>query len=401
MTRIPGFLAQVKTLTYSPCKRRVLRDLRVPARTPRTLTRLSSIAIVSLIGHPIVSSVTRILLTPDPDSRKRAHGSKLPTGIAVVPSLVAFALAFTTSRGVRAEASGLPPEIGYNAAETDTPRSLATASAMRAQGIGTTALFYNPANMAVSHLYHITALAQIYPEAGRQSYGGAVVDSVVSSSGLAGGVGGTWNLQDPDGIAREWMDLRGAFAIPVGKMFFVGAGGRIFSLTQNGGGPLGTSPITGGLPGGIIVNTFTLDLGATFKPIPELSIALTGHNLTNPGTGFLPLMAGVGIGYGRSEFSFDVDAVLDTTTYERTTARVMVGGEFLAADVVSLRAGYRYEEGLDLHSISAGLAYIDRRFSIDGAFRRTVSGPEATALVFGFTLHIETLSLGSDGGETD
>lgn len=272
---------------------------------------------------------------------------------------------------------------------------------MRAQSNGTTALFYNPANMAVSRVYHITALAQIYPEAGRQSYGGAIVDSVVSSSGLAGGVGGTWNLQDPDGVAREWVDMRGAFAIPVGKMVYVGAGGRVFSLTQNGGGPLGMSPITGGLPGGIIVNTFTLDLGATFKPIPELSLSLTGHNLTNPGTGFLPLMAGVGVGYGRSEFSLDVDALIDSTTYESPKARIMVGGEFLAANVVSIRAGYRYEEGLDLHAISAGLAYVDRRFSIDAAFRRTVSGPEALALVFGATLHIETLSLGSDPGETD
>lgn len=304
----------------------------------------------------------------------------------------------TVSGRAHAEASQLPPELAYNSAETDTPRSLATASAMRAQGIGTTALFYNPANMAVTRAYHITGFAQIYPEAGRQSYGGAIVDSVVSSSGLAGGVGGTWNLQDPDGLGREWMDLRGGFALPVGKLFYIGAGGRLFSLIQNGGGPLGMSPVTGGLSGQMIVNTFTLDLGATFKPLPELSISITGHNLTNPGTGFLPLMAGIGVGYGRQEFSLDLDAVLDSTTYEQPTARVMFGGEFLAAGVLAVRAGYRYEQGLDLHSISTGLGYVDRRFSIDAAFRRTVSGPEATALVFGFTLHIESISLGSDPG---
>lgn len=342
--------------------------------------------------------MTRSLLEPNAAFTGRTNPTARPFLCVCAPSVLAFLAVLAVTPRAQAEASGLPPEIGYNAGETDTPRSLATGGAMRAQGIGTTALFFNPANMAASHLYHITALAQIYPEAGRQSYGGSIVDSVVSSSGLAGGVGGTWNLQDPDGVAREWMDLRGGFAIPVGKMFFVGAGGRVFSLTQNGGGPLGMSPVTGGLPGGIIVNTFSLDLGATFKPIPELSIALTGHNLTNPGTAFLPLMAGVGIGYGRSEFSVDVDALIDTTTYERTTARIMAGAEFLAIRVLSLRAGYRYEEGLDLHSLSGGVAYVDPRFSIDAAFRRTVSGPESTALVFGFTLHIETLSLGSDGG---
>jgi hypothetical protein len=320
--------------------------------------------------------------------------------VALGTALASLSL-LTVSGRAHAEPSQLPPELAYNSAETDTPRSLATASAMRAQGIGTTALFYNPANMAVTRAYHITALAQIYPEAGRQSYGGAIVDSIVSSSGLAGGIGGTWNLQDPDGLGREWMDIRGGFALPVGRLFYIGAGGRIFSLIQNGGGPLGRSPIAGGLDGQMIVNTFTLDLGATFKPLPELSISITGHNLTNPGTGFLPLMAGIGVGYGRQEFSLDLDAVLDSTTYEQPTARVMFGGEFLAAGVVAVRAGYRYEQGLDLHSISTGLGYIDRRFSVDAAFRRTVSGVEATALVFGFTLHIENISLGSEPGSLD
>lgn len=294
----------------------------------------------------------------------------------------------------RAEPSSLPPEMGYNYAETETPRATATGGAMRALSNSTTALFVNPANMASSHVYHISALAEIYPEAGRQSYGGAIVDSVVSATGLAGGVGGTWSQQDPEGVGREWLDLRGGLAIPVGDMVFVGAAGRVFSLIQNGWGPLGPSPASGGLAGANIINTFTFDLGATFRPIPELSLAITGHNLTNTGSSFLPLMGGAGIAYAIPEFGIGADVVLDTTTYGEPKLRFMGGAEFLAANMISIRAGYRFDDGQQSHAISTGLGYVDKRFSVDASLRRTVSGPESTAIVFGFTLHIEALSLG-------
>jgi hypothetical protein len=311
-----------------------------------------------------------------------------------VPVLLGIPL--TLARPVAAEPSGLAPEAGYNYGEIDTPRSMGTGGAMRSMSNSVTALFMNPANMAATHVYHIATAAQIYPEAGRQSYGGGIVDSVVSSSNLAGGVGGTWNLQDPEGSGREWIDLRGGLALPLGKIAFIGAAGRMFSLTESGPGPLGYSPASGGIPESMIVNTFTLDLGATLRPIPELSVSLTGHNLTATGHGFLPIMGGASISYATPDFGVAVDAVLDGTTYNRAAVRIMAGGEALVAGVLALRLGYRFDEGLETHSLAWGAGYFDRKFALDVGVRRGVSGPEYTAIVMGISLHIDALTLGMD-----
>ena len=89
--------------------------------------------------------------------------------------------------------SSTSPEQGYDLGEIQSPRALAFGGAQVALGTSTTALFLNPANLPLARVYHFEALAAVSPEAQRQSYGGAVVDS--STSSLAGGLTGTWNLQ--------------------------------------------------------------------------------------------------------------------------------------------------------------------------------------------------------------
>src|SRR5450432_2085332 len=180
-------------------------------------------------------------------------------------ALLCFACASVT-RGVRADKSQLPPEIGYNYQEIETPRLTATNGATRALSTSTEALFENPANMSIARVYHLSALAQIWPESGRQSYGAAAVDSVGSSARLAGGVGATYNTQDTDGIDRRWTDIRFALSYPLSDQFYVGVGGRYLMLSQNGEGPLGTSLASSGISGQKIVRSITFDAGATFKP---------------------------------------------------------------------------------------------------------------------------------------
>lgn len=321
---------------------------------------------------------------PSPPAWRRAGAAA--TGLA----------AFFCAMAAAADPSDLPPEVGYNYGETETPRIAALGGGLRALGSSTSALFQNPANMAVTRVYHVTALGQIWPQAQRQSYGAAAVDSIVSSSGIAGGLGGTWSQQDPDGADRQYNDIRVGLAMPFGETLFVGASGRMLSLNQDGPGPLGTSRVSGGLQDERIVQTFTFDAGATLKPIPELALAVVGHNLTDSAEGFLPLMLGGAVGYGIREFGVEANVVLDTTTWGHTTTRWMGGAEALLADSVGVRAGYRFDTGLDAHSVSGGAAYIDPRFSVDAAVRQTLGEYAATAVVFGFTLHVETMGLTPD-----
>lgn len=318
--------------------------------------------------------------------RRRVH--------AVAIALCSAAALTAVSGSARADKSKLPPQVGYNYQQIETPRIAAMGDALRATSNSVGALFINPANMAASRVYHLSAFAQIWPEAHRQSYGAAAVDSIVSSAHIAGGFGGTWTSQDSDGLGRTATDLRYALAFPFSDRFMVGLGGRYLWLKQNGSaGPFDPSPASGGIPGKNIVRGFSFDAGATLRPTDGLALSIVGQNLNNPGNGFQPLSFGGGIGFGTDDFTVEGDALADFTTWDRTTVRAMGGFEFLAANHYPLRVGYRYDQGQKSHGISAGIGYIDKIFAAEVAVRRLVSGPKATTVVLGFTYHLESSGL--------
>lgn len=295
-----------------------------------------------------------------------------------------------------AEPSDLPPEIGFDYGDIETPRTAAMGGALRAFSASTEALYINPANMAASRVYHIGAMAALWPEAKRQSYGAAAVDSVGSRTQLAGGIGFVFNRQDPDGIDRQWNDLRFALAFPFSEQFQLGLGGRVMWLKQDGDGPLGSDAVASGLQGENILRDFTFDAGMAFRPSREISFALVGNSITDPGHGFLPSRLGGGIGYGTQDFTLEGDVVADFTTWNRTTTLAMGGFEFLAANAYPIRAGYRFDEGAATHWVSGGLGYIDQQVSAEISARRGVSGQKATEVVIGFKYHLD--AAGGGGG---
>ncbi|HEY2410426.1 MAG TPA: hypothetical protein VGI10_30680 [Polyangiaceae bacterium] len=298
-----------------------------------------------------------------------------------------------------AEKSKIDPTVGYNYEEIETPRIAAMAGATRALSNSLEALFLNPANMAASRVYHIGGMAQIWPEAQRQSYGAGAMDSFGSKYQLAGGIGGTYNTQDSDGIARRWTDLRFALAYPLSQDFFVGVGGRYLLLSQNGLGAFGVSPASGGLSGERIVRAISFDAAATFQPMEGLSLSIVGSNLSDPGNGFQPMSVAGGVGYGKDIFGVEADVVGDFDSWSHDTARAMAGGEVLLGDHFPLRAGYRYDQGPNSHALSGGVGYIDRLFSADVALRRTVTGDHVTTIVLGFTYHLESAGLDQTTGD--
>jgi hypothetical protein len=299
-----------------------------------------------------------------------------------------------------AERSELAPTTGYNYGEIETPRTAALGGATRAFSSSLEALFTNPANMATARIYHLGALAQIWPEASRQSYGAGIVDSVVSSSRLAGGIGGTWNRQDPDGVDREYIDLRLALAFPFSDSFYVGLGGRYLMLAEEGWYGLSPSAASAGLDQEKIVNGFAMDAGVTIKPNEQLAISLVGNNVNNPGHGFQPTSIAGGIGYGTKQWTLEADLLGDFTTWDHSSVRAMLGFELLAGDRYPLRLGYRYDEGADSHALSGGLGYIDQSFAAEVGVRRTVSGDAATAIVIGFKYHLESSGLAPSPSDT-
>ncbi|HEX2734442.1 MAG TPA: hypothetical protein VHM70_22695 [Polyangiaceae bacterium] len=294
---------------------------------------------------------------------------------------------------VRATPSSLPAEVGYNAGEQETARSAALGGAVRAIGSSVDGLYVNPAGMATTRVYHLMGGVQIWPQARRQTYGGAAVDSVVNRQRIAGGIAANWTTQDQDALDRGSFDFRFGMAVPLSDKLFAGATFKYLSLTE-GGAPanVGLQPslASGGLSGNPIVSQITFDAGLTARLTDQVWLGAVGTNLTDPGNRFLPLTFGGGLGYGTDQFSLELDAVSDFSTYDQTRWKMMGGGELLLADSFPVRAGYRYDEGLGSHSISGGLGYVAPEFALEGGVRGVVVGQRSLTVVIALRYHLDS-----------
>jgi hypothetical protein len=314
-------------------------------------------------------------------------------------------VAIFVTRPAFADRSDLVPEVGYNYGEIESARMAAMGGAMRALGNGVTGVYLNPAAIALTRVYHLQALGQIWPEARRQSYGASAIDSATGR--LAAGVAGQYGVLDPDGVDRRWTDVRLALAYPLSDRLYLGLTGKYLKLRANGFAPPGfglppPSLASSGLGEDPVVDGLTFDAGLAVKPTEALYIGLLGTNLTSPANGFQPTMFGGGVGYGTNDVTFEGDVVADFTTYtnadgsSRTNLRAMAGLEYLAADHYPLRIGYRYDKSQSSHAISGGVGYIDPQFSVDFAIRRTFAkdpfGP-ATTLVIDLQYFVESLTV--------
>jgi hypothetical protein len=73
--------------------------------------------------------------------------------------------------------------------------------------------------------------------------------------------------------------------------------------------------------------------------------------------------------------------------------RFGVGGEYVAVGIVPIRAGYRFDQGAKLHTVSLGTGYVGPIFSIEGAVKRTLAREGETMMVFSIAYHLESSGL--------
>jgi opacity protein-like surface antigen len=324
---------------------------------------------------------------------------------AAAASIFVALAAASFSNEVAAQETKLLPQLAYSYGENETPRSLAMGGALRALGNGTAAVFVNPANMPLTRLYHIEGNGQFTPEVTRAVGTLVAVDSITSSTRIAGGASFTGGLIDPDGLNRVYTDARTVVAYPFGDRFFLGAGLRYVRMIQDGYGILdnATMKTYSSVSGGLLdesgkrkpfVDTFTFDAGATFRIGESFHIGVVGQNLTHPDNSLLPTTVGGGIGYGTNDFSIEVDGLADFDSWQTVTARVMAGFEYLFSNKYPVRLGYRWDQGADVHALSAGVGYVSTDFGIELGVRRTLSTTiNSTMLAVGLTYHLESSAL--------
>jgi len=303
----------------------------------------------------------------------RTHGEAAVVSIAALVALVSLSPAAT------AAPMSISPEQAYDLGDIPSARAVAMGGALNAIGVSTTSLSLNPANMPLARVYHFESLAAYVPEASRQTYGLAVVDSMTSQ--LAGGASATWSVLDPHGIHRTWTDVRTAFGLPLGDYFSVGASVRWLRIEQTAAaGPFQASPVSSGTATGPIFNALTFDAGATVRIGDGLRLAGVGHNLTFAKTALAPATVAAGAGYFADTFALEADGLLDFTTWGNTRGRIMGGVELFVADHYAIRAGWRYDGGTKLNTPSGGLGYIDPRWSVELALRHDIVSEHGSTL---------------------
>lgn len=258
------------------------------------------------------------------------------------------------------------------------PRGLAMGGALRAAAMSTPSLYLNPAAMALGRLYHLEAGYQYDGAVQGHLANAAVVDS---TNKVAGGLGATYAVSDPDHADRTAYDLRLGLAVPVANGFSIGGTFKYLHLEQDGTSALGASSSASDDP---LLDDFTFDAGALLKLGQLLSLGVAGYNLTNLGSPEAPLEVGFGAAVSLGDVAvIDGDVVLDLSTYEKVVARYGIGGEYFAASRYPIRLGYAIDPREGQQFLSGGLGYVDQRFSAEAGLRQQIVGGSDTTVAIG------------------
>jgi hypothetical protein len=257
-------------------------------------------------------------------------------------------------------------------------RGLAMGGALRAAAMSTPSLYLNPGGLALGRLYHLEAAYQYDGAVQGHLANAAVVDS---TNKVAGGLGATYAVSDPDHADRTFYDLRLGLAIPIAQGFSLGGTLKYLHLDQAGTPALGASAAA---DDDLLLDDFTFDAGAVLKLGQILSLGVAGYNLTNLGTIEAPLEVGFGAAVSLGDVAvIDADAVLDLSTYDDVVARYHLGGEYFAANRYPVRLGYSIDPRDDEQFLSGGVGYVDQRFSAELGLRQQIVGGSDTTVAVG------------------
>jgi hypothetical protein len=273
--------------------------------------------------------------------------------------------------------------------KTMNPRALGLSGAMVASPASTSAIYFNPATIVMTPLYHIEGMYQYAVREKMHMGGVAIVDSVTTVVGA----GLSFNYSGIDQTRTEYKsyDVRLALSGAIGKIFFLGATGRYLRLEQNLNankwGPVGTPALPAS--GSQQVDGFTFDAGAALKLGEILSLGIAGCNLTNTESVFAPIELIGGISLSPLEMLLlELDVESDFTSHDDPAVVIRFGGELFLAGSVAIRGGYSHDFFFNINGISAGLGYVHSRFALDAGFTQEIRENGRIAFALGIKFFV-------------
>ena len=254
----------------------------------------------------------------------------------------------------------------------ETARGVGMGGGARASAVGTSAIAYNPANLGLAPVYHIETMLAFIPNARTWLYGGAVADAV--SNRVAAGMS-FYGYSGNEDRNFSGFDGRLSLGLAITQALGIGISGRYIKLASDEENEEGEQ-VGGG------IRAFTMDAALRLTAFEGLQIAAFGYNLIPTDSGFAPLQVGGAISYSYERtFSINLDMLVDLSTFDDAAVTLGAGAEYLAANTVPIRIGFRRDWGRDLNQITAALGYVDTKFGVDLGLRQDLGGGDTTLLL--------------------
>ncbi len=312
-----------------------------------------------------------------------------------------------------------------------TPRGLAMGSMGRGAAIGALGPMLNPAGIEFARQYTIEAGYGLSVQDVGSNINLSITDSttnahigmgayyqfVHSSPHFANAAG------QPDAdVTRQGNEAGISTAVPLGDHFAFGVTLKYANISTDGPNPAATA--TNKLPGRVVYDSstlvdakgFTMDVGILIKLTDTFGIGVVGSNIIPLHSIDTPAGLGFGLGYQvMPNLLLVADAQIDFDRYRsqavdamgnpivpapdavgtplagdrRTTVRAGGGLEYVAGNVVPIRAGYFQDTGMPGGFISAGVGYLGPSFGIDAGYRGKVVGGNETLLALGLRVFLQ------------
>lgn len=242
-------------------------------------------------------------------------------------------------------------------------RALGMGDAVRAVGLGTSGLYFNPACLSQIRQYAI--------DAGYGYQGGDKVHNLhvsVSDSQtnpeIAAGFAYTYSQSNLAGARFKGHDIRAAASTAFGDeglRFGFGAGFRYLKVS-------GKDPVTMG----------SFDVGAVLSVRGLFHVGVSGQNLVTRSKEWAPRLLGAGTAVTVSNLTISGEVTLDFDSRPSTKASPGFGAEYIAFEALAVRAGFYWDRVFqpDQKRVSGGLGYISQYVGVDVGYAHDVQAPE-------------------------
>lgn len=259
-------------------------------------------------------------------------------------------------------------------------RSLGMGGALRASAFATSALYINPAGIAMSKAYHVETSYIFDDKYKMHMVGASVVDSVTSRLGMGLGYFFRYVGDGKESSEIQFHNLFLGLAYAIIPRLSIGMSFHYKRAQVHTPRPEELEPDAVLRPYGRDLNHFSMDAGLTLHIIKNLGIAVVGYNLTHIKSPFAPIMLGLSAFAQVAIFQISFDVLLDfwsgrklLGSDERVWPRYMLGAEVFLGDHWPVRAGYAFSDLSASHSIHTGLGYVGKKGSIEAAFSYEVN----------------------------